>query len=276
MEKHQAFQEQECPRILRLITYLAPSIPLEYFEVLKEYLEEKLDCYVYLLCESRWSGPPDDRVDPFTTGDADIGFVCAPTFQRMHSKSSSKAALLGVAPAHITPHGSDLPVYYTEVVVHKDNCDRFKRFEDLRGSVWAYNDAHSLSGYWITRLELEKMAESTTTFFNKTLQSGSHLKSIEMILDKTIDGTGIDSNVLAFQMKAHPKLKDKLHVVTSWGPLPVYPGVVNSELPEDLKKSITGHLLNMHQEPKWQAKLNDYMVSKFVPVTLNQYQLEIQ
>ncbi|XP_038055296.1 uncharacterized protein LOC119727475 [Patiria miniata] len=55
-----------------------------------------------------------------------------------------------------------------------------------------------------------------------------------MILNKTADGTGINSNTLALQMKGHPELRDKLHVVTSWGPLPVYPGVVNSELPASI------------------------------------------
>ncbi|XP_038075956.1 uncharacterized protein LOC119743616 [Patiria miniata] len=56
-----------------------------------------------------------------------------------------------------------------------------------------------------------------------------------MILNKTADGTGINSNILALQMKTNPELRDKLHDVTSWGPLPVYPGVANSELPEEVR-----------------------------------------
>ncbi|XP_038074692.1 uncharacterized protein LOC119742634 isoform X1 [Patiria miniata] len=158
-------------------------------------------------------------------------------------------------------------------VIGRRSSDKYKVFEDLHGSIWAYNDAHSLSGFGIrfgiTHRELEKIGETKASFFGKIIQSGSHLKSIQMILDKTADGTGIDSNTLALQVKTHPELRDKLHVVTSWGPLPVYPGVVNSELPEDLKTSITRHLLNMHLDPKWQAQLNQYTVSKFVPVTLD-------
>ncbi|XP_038075784.1 uncharacterized protein LOC119743452 isoform X2 [Patiria miniata] len=112
---------------------------------------------------------------------------------------------------------------------------RYKVFEDLRGSVWAYNYVHSLSGFGITHRGLEKIGENKASFFGKIIQSGSHLKSIQMILNKTADGTGINSNTLALQMKAHPELRDKLHVVTSWGPLPVYPGVANSELPEEVR-----------------------------------------
>ena len=59
--------------VLRLLTYMAPGIPVEYYELLAHYLEEKLGCRVYLMYESRWSGPPVDRTDPFTLGDADLG-----------------------------------------------------------------------------------------------------------------------------------------------------------------------------------------------------------
>ncbi|XP_038078672.1 uncharacterized protein LOC119745999 isoform X2 [Patiria miniata] len=128
---------------------------------------------------------------------------------------------------------------------------RYKVFEDLRGSVWAYNYVHSLSGFGITHRGLEKIGENKASFF------GSHLKSIQMILNKTTDGTGIDSNTLALQMKGHPELRDKLHVVTSWGPLPVYPGVVNSELPESQ---------NIYQQASSQHASRPQMASSTEPI----------
>ena len=57
------------------------------------------------------------------------------------------------------------------------------------------------------------------------------MKSIKMVLDKMVDGAAIDSNTLSYQMKCDPELRKKLHIVTSWGPLPVYPAVVSSKLP---------------------------------------------
>ncbi|XP_071790001.1 uncharacterized protein [Asterias amurensis] len=265
--------DQAIPLRLRLITYLTPGVPIKYFELLKEYLEEKLQCYVYLLSESRWSGPPADRVDPFTTGDADIGFVCFPTFHRMFLDPKSTVILLGIAAGNADPRIQDQPMYFSDVITHKDNCTKFKEFKDLRGSRWAYNDDYSLSGCLITLRELRKIGENAN-FFGNIVRSGAHLKSIKMVLNKMVDGAAIDSNTLSYQMKCDPELRKKLHIVTSWGPLPVYPAVVSSKLPEELRKSLVSHFLKMHEDPKWQARLNEFLVTRFVPVTLEDLQGE--
>ena len=60
-------------RKLRLITYLSPGVPIQVFETIRDYLEEKTGCHAYIIMESRWSGPNLDREDPFTADEADIG-----------------------------------------------------------------------------------------------------------------------------------------------------------------------------------------------------------
>ena len=61
------------PKKLRLITYLSPGLPVELFEAIEDYLEEVTGLETSLLYESRWSGPPTDRKDPFTEDEVDIG-----------------------------------------------------------------------------------------------------------------------------------------------------------------------------------------------------------
>ena len=60
---------------LRLITYLSPGLPIELFETIENYLEEETKLRTSLLYESRWTGPPTDRTDPFTEDEVDIGTV---------------------------------------------------------------------------------------------------------------------------------------------------------------------------------------------------------
>jgi hypothetical protein len=60
-------------RKLRFITYLAPNEPVEFFQTIMEYLEQKLSVESYLIYESRWEGPSEGRPDPFTLDEADIG-----------------------------------------------------------------------------------------------------------------------------------------------------------------------------------------------------------
>lgn len=60
--------------------------------------------------------------------------------------------------------------------------------------------------------------------------TGSHLKSIKMILDNKADVAAIDSNVLKFYLQQNPQDEENLSTVTSLGPMPIYPIVFNSRL----------------------------------------------
>ena len=66
---------------------------------------------------------------------------------------------------------------------------------------------------------------------------GTHLKSIEMVLNKDVDGAAIDSTALALQMDKNPELKKQLHILTSWGPLPIQPIVARKSLSGRLTRS---------------------------------------
>ena len=60
---------------------------------------------------------------------------------------------------------------------------------------------------------------------------GSHLKSIQMILDGRAEAAAVDSITLAGFFAERPELTDCFHVVKSLGPHPVYALVFNSRLP---------------------------------------------
>ncbi|XP_077996091.1 uncharacterized protein LOC144449433 [Glandiceps talaboti] len=258
---------------LRFITYLSPSIPVEFFETIIYYLEEKLDKEAYLIYESRWSGPSPDRVDLFTSNEVDIGFLCSTSFMKLLYDTKAPVELLPAAPVYMHPRSQGRPVYFSDVIIHKDNKERFKEFVKLRGAKWAYNDAHSLSGCYTTLRTLKKMGESAS-FFGHTVHSGSHVKSVKLVVDQTVECAAIDSNCLALQMKSDKEVAENIHILTSFGPLPVYPVAVNSRLPEKLKHDITTALLEMHSDPKWGPEINKYMVSKFVEISLDHYKVE--
>ena len=63
------------PRKLRIITYLSPGVPLALFDLLRDYLEAETGLEAYIIYESRWSGPPPGRQDPFTADEVDIGRI---------------------------------------------------------------------------------------------------------------------------------------------------------------------------------------------------------
>jgi ABC-type phosphate/phosphonate transport system substrate-binding protein len=52
-----------------------------------------------------------------------------------------------------------------------------------------------------------------------------------MVLDRKADFAAIDSNSLQYYLLEHPEVKKNLKVLTSFGPMPIYPVVFNSRLP---------------------------------------------
>lgn len=50
-------------KMLRLATYMCPGIPVEYYEFLAEYLENKLNVQTSLLYSARRRGPESARGD---------------------------------------------------------------------------------------------------------------------------------------------------------------------------------------------------------------------
>jgi ABC-type phosphate/phosphonate transport system substrate-binding protein len=64
------------------------------------------------------------------------------------------------------------------------------------------------------------------------LEAGSHLNAIEMVRSKQADAAAVDANALAHVNKnLLEKDTGEIKVLTSIGPLPPYPILVNATLP---------------------------------------------
>lgn len=100
---------------LRLVNYLSPGLPAALFEGVAGYLERGLGLEVTLRQETRFSGPPPGETDPFSSGEADAAFMCAPPFFWCVERGAP-AELLGVAPIFDDPRAAGRPVYFADVV----------------------------------------------------------------------------------------------------------------------------------------------------------------
>ncbi|CAH1800687.1 unnamed protein product [Owenia fusiformis] len=258
---------------LRFITYLSPSVPVGLFEAVVHYLEESLGREIQLIYESRWSGPPSDRVDPFTANNADIGVMCSSVFLKLVEEKKTSIEFLELGAVHTHPRSEARPIYFGDIVVHSDNKDKFDNFEKLKGCKWGYNDPESLSGNISVLAHLKKCG-TNASFFGHIIQSGSHIESLKMILHKTIDAAAVDSNSLINFVNSYPEQRENLHVMTSLGPFPIYPFVANSRLPAETKTKIKEALLNMHKSVTWEEKLQKYGVQKFTKTDMSLYDKE--
>lgn len=155
------------------------------------------------------------------------------------------------------------PVYFSDVIVHRDSP--YRRFADLRGASWAYNDRDSHSGYNITRFTLMQMGE-TQGFFGRVYEAGYHQRSIQMVADREVAASAIDSQVLAVELRDHPELAARLRVIESLGPSTIQPVVVSTMLPDELKASIRDALLSLDADPAARRHLAQGFVERFVAI----------
>ena len=249
---------------LRFVTYLSPGIPLGFFEAIVDHVRRTLwRERVSLRAETRVSGSERGALDPFSTGDYDVGFICSPSFVWLRELRPPPVELLGVAPAFNDARNGGRPVYFCDVVVRGDSGIR--SFAELRGRSWTYNDGCSLSGYYSLLGQLAGMG-ADEGFFGRLYCSGSHLKSIEAVVGGEADAAAIASNVLSVRPGEVQGLSQRLRVIESWGPFPIQPVVVRSSLPARLKEGLRTSLLEMDARP-----LSSFGLRRFVPVTEEDY-----
>src|ERR671917_2658972 len=126
------------PHAIRLLTYLSPGLPLGLFGAVAGHLRRRPGLGgrpIVLASEERVSGPGRGSVerseDPFSRGEADVGFLCAPTYLGLREREDPPAELLGVAPVFADERACGKPVYFCDVIVRRKSSA--KSFSDLRG-----------------------------------------------------------------------------------------------------------------------------------------------
>ncbi|HTR03034.1 MAG TPA: phosphate/phosphite/phosphonate ABC transporter substrate-binding protein [Thermoanaerobaculia bacterium] len=254
---------------IRLLSYLAPSIPSGLFELVAEEIERRTGVAVALDFETTVSGPTPEA-DPFAQGRADIAFVCGPSLALLRA-AGRPVEIVAAAPVFDDPRNGGRPVYFSDVVVGRDHPAG--ELADLRRSVWTYNDRQSLSGWFrmLSRLEALGFGRDPDAFFARAFASGSHLSSIDLVARGEADVSAVDSNTLLLARRRRPDLDERLRVLETWGPSPVQPLIARSGLPAPLPARIAAALLGMGESPEASRRLREFGVLRFAPVREQDY-----
>jgi phosphonate transport system substrate-binding protein len=243
--------------MLRLASFLADDVrPL--YEAIARYLADRLGMSVELLAGVPWE-EQDRRLD---MGDIDVAFMCGLPYSQKHDRPDRPIELL-CAPVMAAPRYDARPIYFTDVVVRRD--DPAHAFTDLRGRTWAYNARTSNSGYNVVRDYLLALGE-THGYFGRVIESGSHHASIRMVLSGTVDASGIDSTLLEFVLARNPDTASGLRTITAIGPCPIPPVVVARGLEPPLSARLHELFLGMSEDPAGRAVLAEGRMARFVPV----------
>ncbi len=248
------------PFSLRFATYLSPVL-YEVYAGITSYLGERIG-YPTTLATGH-------SLDDFRTGNVDAGFLCGLLYTKAAHRPHCPVELLA-APVLQPQRYKGKPIYFSDVVVRKQSP--IESLNDLHRYTWGYNEQESHSGWNLVCYSLSSY-NSTQPLFRNMKQTGSHQRSIEMLIAGEIDATAIDSHVLDVLLLHNPYTASQLRIIETFGPSTIPPMVIAKNLDKNLKAEIQRILFSMHRDPYAAAILREGLIDRFVPVYDRDYEL---
>ena len=227
------------------------------------YITERTGIQTELVDDIPWQ----ERGRLLGAGKVDLAWICGLSYVLKANQPAAGIELL-VAPVMKSDRYQNRPIYFSDVVVHRDS--QFQTFADLRGASWAYNEPGSHSGYNLVRYHLATLEEKSA-YFGKVLESGAHLTSLRMILGRQVYASAIDSIVLGLELQHRPALRAAVRVIEILGPSPIPPLIILRSLPQETRKALRELLLHMHEDSHGQTILANLQIAKFVYVEDRDY-----
>lgn len=236
------------------------TVPIS--RALADYLSARPARRVRFLDGADWR----DTYAAIAAGRIDIGWICGRPYVDLLAAGAPISLL--AAPVMAGTRYGGRPIYFSDVVVRR--YSHIRRFADLRGASWAYNEPGSQSGYHVTRYHLARLGE-TGRYFGRTVGSGGHVRSLQMILAGEIDASAIDSTVLEWELARDPTLAGRIRVIETLGPSPIPPLVVAGEQGLALREQLRAALLALPATAEGRAILASGGLERFAAVGDSDY-----
>lgn len=145
---------------------------------------------------------------------------------------------------------------YTSCFIAKPESG-IKSLEDLEGKTFAFADPASTSGNVVPCNEILATIDDRLTFdelhvdgkfFKSATYSGSHINSIQAVVQGNVDAAAVSSNAYKNQLKEGIFKEGEIEIFYESPEIPGSPIAVRKDLPEELKDKVTEFLLNYEDE----------------------------
>ncbi|APR39798.1 phosphate/phosphite/phosphonate ABC transporter substrate-binding protein [Paraburkholderia sp. SOS3] len=126
--------------------------------------------------------------------------------------------------------GCDGPCYSSALITHAGAS--FATLESLRGSTVAFNQTDSNSGFNTLRHVFAPLARGGR-FFDSSIETGSHLASLQAVAERRADLAAIDCVTMAFVRDERPALAHAVRQIGWTEASPGLPLIASKALPAD-------------------------------------------
>ncbi len=168
---------------------------------------------------------------------------------------------------------------YTSQFIVKADSD-IETLQDLKGRTFAFCDPESTSGNIIpSDIILNEMPELGLTFddlhtdgkfFKSAMYSGSHISSVQAVVQGNVDAAAVSSVTLNNQLDAGIIKEGDLKIIHESPIIPMNPVAVQKDLPQELKDKIKEFLLN-YDDPEFFGDEEGKEKERFIPAEDSHY-----
>ncbi len=199
----------------------------------------------------------------FMKGIVDVGFLCNCHYARRKSVVKFEP----IAAPIIKGYGK--PKFQVYIIASKDSP--IKTLAEMKGKSVDFADPLSTTTLYASSL---LQGENTTirSFFGRSIYSGSHDMTIELVANKMVDIGFIDGHIWDYNNTVDPVLISKTKVIQRSQDFTIPPVVVRKGMPESLKQKIRQILLTMHKDSEGGEILRQLHIEKFVDIRERDYE----
>lgn len=220
------------------------------------YLEARLKRPVEFIQRDRYR----DTMDLLQQQKVEFAWICDYPYVML----KNEVRLLSVAV------NNDKPTYRSYLIVPKRDT-RTRSVIDLKGSVFAYADPYSNTGYLVPRFEIKSSGADPATFFKRTFFTWSHRKVIDAVAAGLVQGASVDSYVWDSLSQVRPDITAKTRIAWKSEEYGFPPMVAHRNVPEADFKLMQDILLDMVNEPQGRAMLERLNLNGFITGTPKLY-----
>jgi phosphonate transport system substrate-binding protein len=229
---------------------------LELLSMIESYLSEKLGRSVQLVRRRTYQ----EITAMLLSGQLDGAWVCDDPYVQ----HEDQLALLAV------PLYRREPLYQTYVAVNEYSTAQ--SFDELRGTIHAFSDPDSTSGFLVTRYLLALRHATPATFFREFFFAYGHRNVVRAVASGLAGSGSIDGYVWDVMREREPELIAKTRVIYRSEPLG-FPPIVCLKSARDtaIAEGIAAAFLKMHTDALGQKILANLKLDGFTTATPDLY-----
>lgn len=230
----------EPPKIRFAITPAILNEQHSFFAEWRSYLEARLKRQVEFVQRDRYR----DVMDLLTQQTVDFAWICDYPYVAL----KSDVRLLAVA------LNQDKPTYRAYLIVPaRDRSTR--SIMDLKGTVFAYPDPYSNTGYLSPRYEIKQAGADASAFFKRTFFTRSHRNAVEAVAAGLAQGASVDSYVWNTLNRVRPDITARTRIAWSSKEYGFPPIVAHRNVSSADFAQMQAVLMGMENDPQGRALL---------------------